>query len=98
MAVEPLNEQPANADIFPVQPFPELFEQTVPALGSRDVLTNPLPYIGGSEFGGVDGYVQPAPHIPTASERMAQIMAIDPADDGTEATSVLPPDLTGDFQ
>lgn len=51
----------------------------------------------GSEFGGVGGLIQPPPHNPTGSERLSMIYAIDPTDDGTSATSVLPPDLEGDF-
>ena len=61
---------------------------------SQDVLTNSLPYGEGTEFGGVDGLVQPPPHVPTGIERMRQIYAIDPADPGT---GVAAPELEGAF-
>lgn len=76
---------------------PELYEFNKPELTSRD-LTNPLDYRDGSEFGGVAGLIQPVPHTPNAHERLWQIYAIDPDDDGTEATSVAPPELDGNFQ
>lgn len=52
----------------------------------------------GTEFGGVGGTIQPPPHVPTASERLAMVYAIDPTDPGTEAGSVVPPELEGEFQ
>lgn len=66
---------------------------------SRDVLTNPLSYNDPSatEFGGVAGLVQPAPHVPTSSERLMQVYAIDPTDPGTEPGSVAAPELDGNF-
>jgi hypothetical protein len=67
-----------------------------PPVTSRD-LTNPLSYKDGSEFGGVAGMVQPAPHNPNAHERLWQVYAIDPTDSGIEAGSVLPPELDGNF-
>jgi len=51
----------------------------------------------GTEFGGVDGVIQPPPHVPTASERLSMIYAIDPTDTGVEAGSVAPPELEGNF-
>ena len=54
-------------------------------------------YRDGSEFSGVGGLIQPAPHTPTASERLSSIYAIDPMDDGTRPESVLPPELDGNF-
>jgi hypothetical protein len=51
----------------------------------------------GSEFGGVGGLIQPAPHSATSSERLMQIYAIDPMDDGLQPGSVLPPELDGSF-
>jgi hypothetical protein len=54
-------------------------------------------YRNGSEFGGVGGLIQPAPHNPTASERLQMVYAIDPLDDGTFPESVLPPELDGNF-
>lgn len=68
----------------------------VPPIDSRD-LVSPDPYADGSEFGGVDGLIQPPPHVPTAAERLGMIYAIDPMDDGSRADSVVPPDQTGDF-
>lgn len=54
-------------------------------------------YRDGSEFGGVGGLIQPAPHVPSSSERLSMIYAIDPTDDGTQVGSVLPPELDGNF-
>lgn len=51
----------------------------------------------GTEFGGVGGLIQPPPHVPTAKERMRQVFLIDPTDDGTEAGSVVAPELEGDY-
>jgi hypothetical protein len=65
-------------------------------IDSRD-LVSPISYRDGSEFGGVAGLIQPPPHVPTASERMMMIRAIDPMDDGTRSDSVLAPELEGDF-
>lgn len=68
----------------------------VPPLSSRDLVSTD-DYRTGSEFGGVGGLIQPAPHKPTASERLHMIYAIDPMDDGSRTDSVAPPELTGDF-
>jgi len=68
----------------------------VPPIDSRNLVSTES-YRDGSEFGGVGGLIQPPPHVPTASERLAMIYAIDPLDDGTRGDSVTPPDLTGDF-
>lgn len=70
-----------------------------PPHNSRDILTNPISYDDptASEFGGVAGRVQPAPHVPTATERLHQIYAIDSTDDGTEPGSVLAPETDGNF-
>lgn len=54
-------------------------------------------YGNGSEFGGVGGLISPLPHVPTASERLSMIYAIDPMDDGTRPDSVLAPELDGNF-
>lgn len=69
-----------------------------PPVTSRD-LTNPLTYddVTASEFTGVQGLIQPAPHTPNASERLMQIYAIDPTDPGTEDGSVVPYELDGNF-
>lgn len=71
-----------------------------PPVQSQDFLANDYTYNDrvASEFGGVPGLVQPDPHVPTASERLSAIYAIDPTDDGTEAGSVVPPELDGSFQ
>jgi hypothetical protein len=68
-----------------------------PPVTSVDRLANDNSYKDGSEFGGVAGYAQPTPHVPTASERLSAIYAIDPTDPGTEAGSVAPPELEGAF-
>lgn len=68
----------------------------VPPIDSRN-LVSPVSYREGSEFGGVAGLIQPIPHVPTASERMMMIRAIDPTDDGTRSDSVIAPELEGDF-
>lgn len=68
----------------------------VPPVTSRDLVSDE-DYSEGSEFGGVGGLIQPAPHVPTASERMSMIYAIDPTDDGTLPESVPPPELDGAF-
>jgi len=63
---------------------------------SRDVLTNSTKYddLTATEFGGVVGLTQPAPHVPTGVERMRQIYAIDPTDPGD---GVAAPELEGAF-
>lgn len=66
------------------------------SLDSRNPVSNEDP-ARGSEFGGVAGEIQPPPHVPTASERLRMIYAIDPLDDGTRPDSVVAPELTGDF-
>jgi hypothetical protein len=60
-------------------------------------LVSPYDYRAGSEFGGVPGIIQPAPHVPTAAERLHMVHGIDPTDPGTEVDSVVPPELEGDF-
>ena len=62
-----------------------------------EVIVSQEDYRTGSEFGGVAGLIQPPPHVPTASERLHMIYAIDPSDPGTEAGSVVPPELEGNF-
>lgn len=47
----------------------------------------------GSEFGGVPGLIQPEPHSLTPSEKLMQIYAIDPTDDGSQPESIRPPAL-----
>jgi len=68
-----------------------------PGVTSRDLLANDNDYRDGTEYGGVAGLVQPAPHVPNASERLSAIYAIDPTDSGTESGSVIPPELEGLF-
>jgi hypothetical protein len=70
--------------------------QIVLPLSSRELVSEE-DYRDGSEFGGVGGVVQPAPHVPTATERLRMVYAIDPCDDGTQADSVAPPELDGLF-
>jgi hypothetical protein len=72
-------------------------DDDLPPIDSRDIISDHT-YIEGSEFGGVPGRIQPAPHIPTASERLQMVYAIDPMDDGTRPDSVLPPELDGEFE
>lgn len=67
---------------------------TLPPIISRDLVSTE-DYRDGSEFGGVGGLIQPVPHVPTASEKLMQVYAIDPTDDGTRSDSVLPPELGG---
>lgn len=67
-----------------------------PPVTSRSLLSD-LGYADGSEFGGVAGLIQPAPHTPTASERLSMIYAIDPTDGGAEEGSVPAPELDGNF-
>ncbi len=81
--LEPRLEQPGDDDLPPID--------------SRDLISTE-DYRTGSEFGGVPGMIQPEPHIPTASERLRMIYAIDPTDDGTRSDSVVPPELDGDFE
>jgi hypothetical protein len=63
---------------------------------SRDLVSTEDPN-DGSEYGGVAGIVQPPPHVPSASERLSMIYAIDPDDDGTQPNSVVAPEQVGDF-
>lgn len=66
--------------------------QPLPPIDSRDLVSTE-DYRTGTEFGGVGGLIQPPPHVPTASERLSMIYAIDPMDDGSRPDSVLPPEL-----
>ena len=68
----------------------------IPPVQSRSIVSEE-DYRTGSEFGGVAGLIQPAPHVPTASERLSMVYAIDPEDDGTTPEAVLPPELDGAF-
>jgi hypothetical protein len=76
------------------------FDHTEPehVYQSRD-LTNPIPYDDptATEYGGVAGLIQPAPHVPTSGERLAQIYAIEPTDPGSGLGSVAAPELEGAF-
>lgn len=75
--------------------FPKVAPQPKTYL-SKDLVSTENPYLG-TEFNGVDGLIQPMPHRPTARERLAMIYAIEPTDPGTEPTSVLAPELEGEF-
>jgi hypothetical protein len=89
---EPVGPQYGLAPRLDHSPPPEQYY-------SKD-LTNPLTYDDSSatEFGGVDGLIQPAPHVPTTSERLQMTYAIDPNDPGTGGPgSVAPPEFEGAF-
>lgn len=75
---------------------PELHEEGLPPISSRSLVSTEN-YRDGSEFGGVGGLIQPSPHVPTASERLHMMYAIDPTDDGTRPDSVVAPELEGEF-
>lgn len=92
----PLPEQPAGKDAGLDPLDPTLYEVVSQPLGSRDLVATD-DYRTGSAFGGVAGLIQPPPHVPTASERLRMVYAIDPMDDGTRPDSVLPPELDGLF-
>lgn len=70
--------------------------QVVVPYTSRDLVSDE-DYRTGSEFGGVVGLIQPPPHVPTASERLRMIYAIDPVDAGDRPESVIAPELEGEF-
>ena len=75
---------------------PELYEKKLPPIDSHSLVSNE-DYRTGSQFSGVRGFIQPPPHVPTASERLSSVYAIDPTDDGSRPDSVLPPELDGNF-
>lgn len=75
---------------------PELYQKIPLPVNSRNLVSGEN-YRDGSEFGGVGGLIQPGPHVPTASERLSMIYALDPTDDGTQVGSILPPELDGNF-
>lgn len=80
---------------FGLEPMQDHTPIKVPVT-SRDLVSTE-DYRTGSEFGGVAGLIQPAPHTANSSERLSMIYAIDPTDPGTEPESVVPPDLEGAF-
>lgn len=86
------SELPGIIDRQKVIPNPPV--QSVDILNPRNL---PDPNRG-TEFGGVEGLIQPPPHVPTGHERMRQIYLIDPTDAGNEPGSVLAPELEGDFR
>lgn len=92
---EPVGPQYGLEPLTNVDPPPRVYT-------SRNILTNPTPYNDSSagEFSGVAGLVQPAPHVPTAKERLMQVHQIDPDDSGTGdgQNSVPAPELEGEFQ
>lgn len=76
---------------------PELYEERLKPISSRDLVSDD-DYRDGTEFGGAPtGLIQPVPHVPTSSERLHMIYAIDPEDDGTRPDSVIAPELDGPF-
>lgn len=91
--------QPAEPPVGPQYGLEPRLDHTltVPPINSRDLVSTEH-YSTGSEFGGVGGLIQPPPHVPTASERLAMTYAIDPQDDGTRPDSVQPPEYDGAFQ
>lgn len=91
---EPL--EPSTGPDYGLEPISDN-TRIVPPIGSRDILTPTTTYREGSEYGGVPGLVQPPPHVPTASERLRQVYAISPEDDGTRPDSVAAPELEGEF-
>lgn len=88
--------QPVGGDYGLELRRPELYDFSPPPVDSRDLVSEE-DYRDGSEFSGVGGLIQPAPHTPTASERLHMIYAIDPTDDGTEPGSITAPELDGNF-
>lgn len=50
---------------------------------SRDLVSKENPD-NGTEYGGVGGLIQPPPHEPTPSERLMQLLQLDPLDTETE--------------
>lgn len=84
----------AELGIDPIDP--SLHIRVLPPIRSKDIVSTE-DYRDGSEFGGVDGRIQPPPHVPSASERLHMVYAIDPTDDGTRKDSVVPPELDGLF-
>jgi hypothetical protein len=93
---EPL--PPSVGPEFGLEPQrPELHERIVVPYTSRDLVSTE-DYRTGTEFGGVDGLIQPPPHTPTAAERRRMIMALDPTDPGDGGPgSLAAPELEGDF-
>lgn len=89
-------DPPAGEELGIAPLHPEWLLPVEPVIDSRSLVSEE-DYRTGSEFGGVGGLVQPAPHVPNASERLHMLYAIDPTDDGTYKTSVAPPDLEGDY-
>lgn len=76
---------------------PELYDDQPRPIDSRSIVSTD-DYRDGTEFGGAPtGLVQPPPHVMTSSERLHQIYAIDPEDDGTRPDSVVAPELEGEF-
>jgi hypothetical protein len=91
-----LPESLAGAELG-IEPIdPTLHTRVIPPIRSKDIVSTE-DYRDGSEYGGVGGRIQPPPHVPTASERLAMVYAIDPTDDGTRPDSIAPPELDGLF-
>lgn len=90
--------QPVGPE-YGLQPLrPELYEPHILPLQSEDLVSiHKYNDPEASEFGGVPGLIAPAPHNPTASERLSMIYAIDPLDDGAQPDSVAVPELDGAF-
>lgn len=94
---EPVPLDPPVGEELGLEPLhPEWLEPPEITIDSRDLVSTE-DYRTGSEFGGVAGLIQPAPHVPNASERLHMLYAIDPMDDGNYPGSVAPPELEGDY-
>lgn len=83
---------------YGLEPIKEWVDPNTIPFTSRELVSEE-DYRNGSEFGGVAGIIQPAPHVPDASERLRMIYAIDPTDpgDGSRPNSVAAPELEGNF-
>lgn len=82
---------PLAGEAYGIGPLKDHTPVVLP-INSRSLVSDE-DYRSGSEFGGVGGLIQPAPHVPDASERLHMIYAIDPMDPGNRSDSVLPPEL-----
>lgn len=84
-------------DEYGIEPRLTTIPDPIP-FDSRDLVSDE-DYRDGSEFGGVGGLIQPTPHVPTGSERLSMIYAIDPTDpgDGSRPNSIVAPELEGNF-
>lgn len=96
MAEEVPLDPPAGVELGLPVLHPEWLLPVEPVINSRSLVSEEDILLG-SEYGGVGGLIQPAPHVPNESERLHMLYAIDPTDDGSYKDSVQPPDLEGDY-